>query len=139
MVMTSEIKCGLNQALAIMTRNINRIIKIVVLAVVIAFIACLAYIFLAFDLFETNNDKLKVLDVSGKPYKIILYRINGNATVQSGIQVRKLYGDNESTLKHYDRYDSVISCSVYKGNLELVLKNTNLQKQIPDTLHLKLP
>ncbi|WP_461788809.1 hypothetical protein [Pedobacter sp.] len=122
-----------------MTRNINRIIKVAVLAVVISFIAYLAYMFFAFDLFETDNDKLKVIDVSGRPYKIVLYRINGNATVQSGIQVRKLDGENESTLKHYDRYDSLISYSVFKGSLELVLKNTNFQKQKPDTLYLKLP
>ncbi|SES31646.1 hypothetical protein SAMN04488023_1722 [Pedobacter rhizosphaerae] len=137
--MIQEIKNGLNQALIIMIKNTSKIIKITILAIVIAFVGYIGYMFLTFDLFEVSNDKLKVINVEGKPYKIILYRINGNATVQSGIQVRKLDNGQELTLKQYDRYDSLMSFSVKKDSLKLVLKNTNFMKQKPDTLYLKIP
>jgi len=122
-----------------MIKNTSKIIKITILAIVIAFVGYIGYMFLTFDLFEVSNDKLKVINVEGKPYKIILYRINGNATVQSGIQVRKLDNGQELTLKQYDRYDSLMSFSVKKDSLLLVLKNTNFMKQKPDTLYLKIP
>ncbi|WP_139180268.1 hypothetical protein [Pedobacter rhizosphaerae] len=122
-----------------MIKNTSKIIKITILAIVIAFVGYIGYMFLTFDLFEVSNDKLKVINVEGKPYKIILYRINGNATVQSGIQVRKLDNGQELTLKQYDRYDSLMSFSVKKDSLKLVLKNTNFMKQKPDTLYLKIP
>ncbi|WP_443946594.1 hypothetical protein ACJVDH_05655 [Pedobacter sp. AW1-32] len=122
-----------------MIKNISRIIKITILAIVIASLVYIGYLFLTFDLFEVSNDKLKVINVEGKPYKIILYRINGNATVQSGIQVRKIYNGQELTLKQYDRYDSLMFFSIKNDSLKLVLKNTNFMKQKPDTLFLKIP
>jgi len=95
--------------------------------------------FSLFSLLEASNYRLRVINLEGKKYKIILYCINGNATVQNGIQIRELNGSGEHTLKHYDRYDSLISFPVYENKLKLVLKNTNLQRQAPDTLYLKLP
>ena len=122
-----------------MIKNTSSIIRITILTILIASVGYIGYMFLAFDLFDVSNNQLKVINVERKPYKIILYRINGNATVQSGIQVRRIDNGQELTLKQYDRYDSLISFSVKKDSLKLVLKNTNLMKQKPDTLYFKLP
>ncbi|RYF23504.1 MAG: hypothetical protein EOO42_07075 [Flavobacteriales bacterium] len=122
-----------------MIKDSRQIIKIALLVIALCCIGYFVYLFGAFSLFEESNDKLKTLNINGKPYKIVLYRINGNATVQNGIQVRKIIGGEEVTLKHFDRYDSLVSFSLSRDKLKLILINTNIPNNPSDTLYLKLP
>lgn len=119
--------------------NTLPIIKIMVLALLVMLLVYLGYFILGFGLLESDIDRIQVIRPKDKPYKVVLYRNNGNATVQSGIQVRKSDGKSELTLKQYDRYDSVTSFSIQADSLRLVITNTNDLERERDTFFLKLP
>lgn len=114
--------------------------KAVLIIIISVFLIYIVGTFIVFNLSGTSIHKLKTIPVTAKPYKIILYKIDGDATVQSGIQVRESRDRaEEHTLKHYDRYDSLLCWSISKNKLTLVLKNTSISGQKSDTLHLDLP
>jgi len=122
-----------------MIKNTRKFITRFILIVLITCLGYIGYMLFTFDLFDANINKLKEINIHKQGYKIAIYQINGNATVQSGIQVRKIVDGKEFSLIQYDRYDALISNSVQNDSLKLVLANTNLGNNKVDTLYLKLP
>lgn len=108
-----------------------------VAAIILAFF--FVYKLLTFKLFEEDNVKLKVIDVSDRKYKLNLYYIPANATNQSYIQVSKEAAGEENVMKSYERYNYLVSCTINEGYLKLILNDTSFVNRKADTILLKLP
>jgi hypothetical protein len=77
-------------------------LKIILFTIVLSIIGYIGYVFLTFDLLTVENERIS------------FYRVDGDAAVQSGIQIRKIQEGEEHLLKHYDRYNSVSFLTVDK-------------------------
>ncbi|MCX6351279.1 MAG: hypothetical protein NTX03_05395 [Bacteroidetes bacterium] len=59
------------------------------------------------SILKPAEKELKVLQAPKRDFKLKIVYIPSNATIQSSIQVRKVYNNNEVIMKDYERYNSV--------------------------------
>ena len=111
--------------------------KIIGILLTVVALGLICYYFMTFDLLDVKLDKLKTIKIIEKPYKLIIYRVNGDATVQNGIQVRELRNGVEKVLSNYERYDSLVSVNSTHRGLQLLLKSP--VSKVLDTVYVKLP
>ncbi|SDN36880.1 hypothetical protein SAMN05421820_107201 [Pedobacter steynii] len=114
-------------------------LKIILFTIVLSVVGYIGYVFLTFDLLTVENERIRTVRIYGKPYALAFYRVNGNATVQSGIQIRKIQEGEEHLLKHYDRYNSIAFLTVGKGVLKIGLKEDGVEPKVIDSMFLTLP
>ncbi|SDJ48485.1 hypothetical protein SAMN04487898_10355 [Pedobacter sp. ok626] len=113
--------------------------KIIGISLISIVLGSICYYFLTFDLLEVKLDELKRVRIADKPYELIIYRVNGDATVQNSIQVRELGAGVEKVLANYERYDSLVSVNYVQRSLQLLLKNPTSRTTVLDTVYLELP
>jgi hypothetical protein len=76
---------------------------------------------------KEKERELVVIEVPNRPYRLRIVHTPSNATIQSAIQVRKLYGNKEEdVLQGYERYNFLAS---YK-----LLSDTTLMIVVKDTI-----
>jgi len=112
-------------------------LKIILFTIVFSVIGYIGYVFLTFDLLTVENERIRTVKIYGRPYALAFYRVNGNATVPNGIQIRKIQEGEEHLLKHYDGYNSITFLSVGSGVLKIGLREDGVEAI--DTLFLTLP
>jgi hypothetical protein len=78
------------------------------------------------DTLNVKEKELFEIEVPNKPYKLRVVHMPSNATIQSSIQVRELYGNNEEkVLQDYERYNYLESYKLLSDTaLMIVIKDT---------------
>jgi len=92
------------------------------------------------SILTTDVKELSVTNIPNKNYKITVFYLPSNATVQSAIQVRKKFVDYEEVIATYERYNSMDTCGLINDNtFMLVLRDTiSILGNKPDTLQIVL-
>ena len=83
---------------------------------------------------------LTVINIPNKSYKLGVFYIPSNATIQSAIQVRKQFMDNHEIINTYERYNYMDTCSLIDDTtFMLVLRDTiSVLGNKPDTVRIIL-
>jgi len=95
------------------------------------------------DILEVKEKELFVIDIPNKLYRLRIVHIPSNATIQSSIQIRKVYNNkkDEEVLQNYERYNYLESYKLLSDTaLMIVIKDTisYLGSKRLDTMIVKL-
>lgn len=92
------------------------------------------------SILTTDETELTVINIPNKNYKIAVFYLPSNATVQSAIQVRKKYVNYEEVIATYERYNSMDTCELINDDtFLLVIRDTiSVLGNKPDTLQIVL-
>lgn len=97
------------------------------------------YKLLTFQLFDSEIEKLEVIDIPEKDYSISIYYVPSDATIQSSIQVRKMQNGVVEVLENYERFNFLNSFKLLnKDTLKLIVSDTSRVK-FKETKKIKLP
>ena len=77
------------------------------------------------NLFEVEPILVEDITVPKKDYRIRIYKIPSNATLQPSIQIRKIKSGQEDVLSNYERYDKMDSFSIKIDTLILSIRNVD--------------
>ena len=89
---------------------------------------------------STKVNVLTVINIPNKSYKLGVFYIPSNATIQSAIQVRKQFMDNQEIINTYERYNYMDTCSLINDTtFMLVIRDTiSVFGNKPDTVRIIL-
>lgn len=103
--------------------------KKVIIALLVIGVAFVGYKLATFELFDDKPTELESINLPGESYDLVLYLIPSNATVQGGIQIRKIHDDGvQETVANYPRYNHLISFDLLSDELELIIEDTIREK-----------
>ncbi|NML38740.1 hypothetical protein HHL17_16140 [Chitinophaga sp. G-6-1-13] len=111
--------------------------KLVYISLLLLLAACFP------PLLEVDRRVLANIPVPGKDYKIVIYYVSGNATVQDCIQVVASSKDSgEQVLENYERYNILESYQLVADSSLMLVVGDSLSylgsKSKPDTIFLPL-
>lgn len=90
------------------------------------------------NILTTKEKQLSVIEVPNKDYKLRIVYYPSNATIQSSIQVRKIFNDNrkEELLKDFERYNYVDTSYLQNGTTLLIVVRDTISYlgNKPDTM-----
>ena len=117
----------------------NKLNKIVIMSVLsMFFFSCLDV-----KIIDTQEKVLAVIDLPNKNYKLKLIYIPSNATIQSSIQISKIYKNKENEEElviDYERYNSIDTYNLINDSIfMIVIRDTvSYLGNHPDTMFVKL-
>ena len=114
--------------------------KIIIFIVVLVFTGFIAFIYFLsnFTLFEESDVLMEKISNPTKGFSVKIYKIRPNATVQGGIQVRKVINGKEEIAKNNERYDVLEECKSENNVFYIkVLDSKNRVKILNDSIAFK--
>lgn len=92
------------------------------------------------NVLPSKEKALTVINVPNKSYKLGVFYMPSNATIQSAIQVRKQFKDKEEIINTYERYNYMDTCSLLNDTtFMLVIRDTiSVLGNKPDTVQIIL-
>lgn len=87
---------------------------------------------------STKEEALTVINIPNKNYKLGVYYLPANATIQSAIQIRKKFKEKEEIINTYERYNYMDTCSLLNDTtFMLVIRDTiSVLGNKPDTVRI---
>jgi hypothetical protein len=89
-----------------------------------------------FNPFGVERTRIAKIYVINKPYKIAVYSVEANATIEENIHVMRT--DNDKVLKFYNGYDKMNGYYVKNDKLVLFLSHKNTSDPKTDTFTINL-
>lgn len=89
---------------------------------------------------STKEKELSVTDIPNRSYKVGVFYLPSNATIQSAIQVRKQFKGKEEIINTYERYNYMDTCRLINDTtFMLVIRDTiSVLGNKPDTIRIIL-
>lgn len=105
--------------------NILKNLKFYVTMFFIIVFGIIGYKTITFTLFDDPITLLKEYEILNKNFKLRIYSIPSNATMNSSIQIRKFNNKTEKVLFNYDRFNRMNSSTLINDTLMLEISDTN--------------